>query len=1461
LFLADVIYQGTNWPASPPQYFPASWGANRVNYGMDPQIVTQFTTAQWKEALTQIPTMSVVTEMKNLFDATTGIYANAAGHGELWERPSSLELLDPTNAVHGRFQENCGLRIRGGFSRNSDFVKHSFRVFFRREYGAGRLNYPLFEDEGAQEFDKIDLRTAQNYAWPRETSYEQGKHDTMVREVFCRETLGAMGQPYRRSRYYHLYVNGQYWGLYETDERPEAAYGETYFGGDQSDYDVVKCGNRGTSPNFITEATDGNLLAFSNLWTMTRSMVTNSANSNYFRILGRNPDGTRNPALPVMLDVDNLIDYMLEIFYSGDGDATLSSFLSNNQANNWFGMRNRNDPDMGFRFFNSDCEHTLGSPNSQVDRTGPFGGSNQSLFQWANPQWMHEELLGNAEYRLLFADHVHKHFFNGGALTFQAVTNRFLRKAAQIDKAIRPYSARWGDAAPREPPYNENDWKAEISWVITNWFPPRAGIVLQQLRLDRLYPSNGAPVFSQHGGEITNGFPLTISHTNLTGTIYYTLDGSDPRQIGGDVSDSASAYTEPLVLTDNARVKARVLIGSVWSALTTADFAVPDLQPLRITEMMYNPAPLTEADIAAGFFDNNDFEYIELRNVGSRTMHLAGISFVAGISFSFSGGSLAPGERVVLVKSVEAFTNRYGLNANIAGVYGGRLDNAGEHLRLQDSFGRAIHDFTYSDGWYPTTDGFGFSLVIVDDTQPVATWGSKASWRPSSTLNGSPGQPNPVSPIFPFVVINEVLTRPTAGNEVTIELANLSDTPANVTDWWLTDVFRTPKKFRLPQTIIPARGFVTFTASQFNQGSNAFTFSGNAGEIRLFSGDANGELTGYFQGWDFGAADEGVSFGRHVISTGADHLVAQTGPSLPGANAGPRVGPIVITEIMYRPPDDAGGLDNSADEFVELQNISGSPVPLYAPSAPTNTWRLTGGIDLMFPTNITLAAGEYLLLVNFDPVLDTNALQRFRSLYAVGSSVKVLGPYSGKLDNSGEDVEIKKPTLFPTGFPGIVLVDKVSYRDSTPWDAAADGYGLSLHRVNTGAYGNEPLNWHAAPPTTAAPAPTGGGAPAITTQPQGQVLRTDATVTLSVNATGAGLRYQWRVNGKHIAGATNAILQITSAQPTNSGEYVVLVYNNSAAVLSEIASVAVVAPPQLAGPYETFIPPGANTVLNVQVTSTRPLSYQWQFNEQNIPGATGPSLAINNAQLSDDGIYTVIVQDDINLPVTGSARLYVLVQPIILQQPLSQPVVQGGNVTLSIVISNPATLPISYRWRRGGSFVATNTLNSYMDFFVVTNVQPGANTTLFAVVTSPARSNPLLSSTVNLQVQADFDTDGMADLWEVANGFDTNSAADAITDFDLDTMSNRDEYIAGTDPTNDRSNLRLAQPQLVAGGARVEFLAISNRTYTVAYKPSLNSNAWLKLLDVPARATNRLESFTNTAVAARYYRLITPRQP
>ena len=123
-----------------------------------------------------------------------------------WERPASLELIDPQDG--GQFQINAGLRIRGGFSRSGNNPKHAFRAFFRDEYGDKKLAHALFGEEGVDEFDNIDFRTAQNYSW----SFQGDSRNTLLREVFSRDTQMSMGRPYTRSRHYHLYLNGQYWG-------------------------------------------------------------------------------------------------------------------------------------------------------------------------------------------------------------------------------------------------------------------------------------------------------------------------------------------------------------------------------------------------------------------------------------------------------------------------------------------------------------------------------------------------------------------------------------------------------------------------------------------------------------------------------------------------------------------------------------------------------------------------------------------------------------------------------------------------------------------------------------------------------------------------------------------------------------------------------------------------------------------------------------------------------------------------------------------------------------------------------------------------------------------------------------------------------------------------------------------------------------------------------------------------
>ena len=117
----------------------------------------------------RIPALSLVTDDRHLW-GSKGIQKqpNATRHGIAWERPVSTELIRPDD--NGGFAVDCGIRIQGGgyvrprYNPNSrlPFSKYSFRLYFRGDYGAGRLEYPLFGDIPVQSFDRIVLRAGMN---------------------------------------------------------------------------------------------------------------------------------------------------------------------------------------------------------------------------------------------------------------------------------------------------------------------------------------------------------------------------------------------------------------------------------------------------------------------------------------------------------------------------------------------------------------------------------------------------------------------------------------------------------------------------------------------------------------------------------------------------------------------------------------------------------------------------------------------------------------------------------------------------------------------------------------------------------------------------------------------------------------------------------------------------------------------------------------------------------------------------------------------------------------------------------------------------------------------------------------------------------------------------------------------------------------------------------------------------
>ena len=935
----------------------------------------------------------------------------------------------------------------------------------------------------------------------------------------------------------------------------------------------------------------------------------------------------------------------------------------------------------------------------------------------------------------------------------------------------------------------------------------------------------------------------------------------------GPYRGQLSARGEPLTITDTGGrlVYTNTYVGNPTLAQ----------QFLRITEIMYNPSPLP-----GNTNDAQEFEYVELKNISaSTTLDLNGVHFSNGIGFAFTGSavtSLAPGQRVLVVKNPTLFALRYGGGLPVAGAYAGSLENNGERIQLLDADNEEILDFSYNNSWYPITDGAGFSLVIVDENAEPDLWDSKTNWRPSGVVNGMPGQPDAALPTLAPIVVNEVLTHTDPPLLDTVELFNPTTSAVNLGGWYLTDDFGTPRKYRIPaNTIIGAGGYVTFDEGQFNTPSNAptsFAFSSKGDEVYLFSGDGT-NLTGYVQGYAFGAAENGVTFGRYTNSQTNVQFVAQSARTLGAANAGPKVGPVVISEIMYHPPDRPGGVDNSEDEYIELQNITSAPVPLFNPLSPTDTWRLRGGVDFELPPNVTLAANHFLLLVNFNPASPDNAarLLLFRGRYGVPGDVPIFGPYRGKLNNSSDDVKLERPDTPEASEVPYLLVDRVEYQDQAPWPTGADGIGAALQRVNTSQYGNDPINWTAGAPTAGAGFGA-GSVPAILAQPANQVGLASQTATFNVMASGTGpLHYQWRFNGANLDQATGPTLTLRDLQLEQSGRYSVAVFNAAGIVLSSEATLNVLLPAYFTSqPQSVNLRGSTNTADYGFTTNSASFSvgaignglvrYQWRFNQVAIPGSTGPTLTVNNVGLANDGNYDCVVTDDIGSIASASARLKVLIAPVFLQVPLPQAVVTNGSFTASVVIrGNPP--PFRYEWREISSGRGTNITSettNYFSFGPVTNL---ASRTWRLVVFNDANPAPGALATFNVVALPDSDGDGIPDDWETAFGFNPASNADRDLDSDSDGVSNWAEYFAGTDPTNRLSFLKIDAISL-GGGATLTFGAISNKTYTLQYTDHLGDGAWAKLVDLVARVTNHVEAILDPSFRTnRYYRVVTPQQP
>jgi hypothetical protein len=646
-----------------------------------------------------------------------------------------------------------------------------------------------------------------------------------------------------------------------------------------------------------------------------------------------------------------------------------------------------------------------------------------------------------------------------------------------------------------------------------------------------------------------------------------------------------------------------------------------------------------------------------------------------------------------------------------------KLDKAGDTLAL------------FPPGTAPATVILTFGLQSTGDSEGRFPDGSTNIIRfPHSA---SPAESNYLP--LDNIVVNEALAHTDLPFEDAIELQNLSAQNVDVGGWFLSDNSDDLRKFPIPAgTVIPPGGFVVFYEYQFNsEPGRSFSFSlssAKGDQIYLSTADALGHLSGYRTSVKFGASSNSIAFGRHETSNGPDfppmasrtfgadnpvtvtNFRAGTGVS----NSLPRVGPVVINEVMYHPPD-IGTNDNVIDEFIELRNIGASAITLQDAAFPTNTWRLRDAVDFKFPSGVTMAANGYLLVVSFNPT-NTTQLAAFRSKYGISAGIPVYGPYLGKLDNGADSVELARPDAPQTppspdaGFVPYILVDKVNYGDGTPWATLPDGStniatGYSLQRRVSSAYGNEATNWLAAVPT---PGTASGAAavtlPVITSGLSNKNAAVGQTVTFAISATGtAPLAYEWRFDGRKIEGATNASLVLSNVTTADEGRYAAAVSNPGGAAWSGIVTLGFQSAPIIqTEPQNQIALAGANVTFSVGAAGSSPLRYQWSKDGGVLSGKTNASLTISNAQVADQGGYSVIVTNFLGAATSVVASLTINTPPSITQQPQNLIVNAGDTSTFTVAAAGNA--PLRYQWRFNGANITGETNTS----LVISNTQGGS---------------------------------------------------------------------------------------------------------------------------------------------------------
>lgn len=476
IFVASVLSQPDN-----PVGYPSTWGrytqqdgTATADYEMDPEMTGDpILRPKIIQGLKELPILSIVSAPDNFFSHENdpdrgGIYiftgppvGDGTGHG--WTRPASVELTG--GPQQHDLTVGCGVRLHGGHGRLAEKnPKHSFRLVFKKQYGPATLQYPLFGQEEPDEFDQLVLRCHFGNSWQH--WLDAGRQKAQYsRDVWARRMQRKLGRTSVNALYVHLFINGMYWGLYNVAERVDDQFCKNYLGGKKSEQDVIKIEEDGG--NHI-EASEGDLDVWQKM-VQTASLAADDAY--YFKLQGKDADGSDDPDAETLLDVDAFIDYMLINQYGGNTDW---------DHHNWYAVRRRGSESQGFRFLCWDTEQIFENATEDVLGKNNRGGYPTGIFN---------DLMQNDHFALRYLQRAKELLTADGLLGHDAVTQLWDSLYNTIHMALYCESARWGDyrrdvhrySSPGQLYTVDGQFQTERQRLLTQYFPQRSERVLNSV--------------------------------------------------------------------------------------------------------------------------------------------------------------------------------------------------------------------------------------------------------------------------------------------------------------------------------------------------------------------------------------------------------------------------------------------------------------------------------------------------------------------------------------------------------------------------------------------------------------------------------------------------------------------------------------------------------------------------------------------------------------------------------------------------------------------------------------------------------------------------------------------------------------------------------------------------------------------------------------------------------------------